>query len=211
MNAAHRISAPSLSERTLDLDSDDILFNDDDPAPNIFRVVSGNLFLFKSLPDNRRQILRILSPGQYFGFPVEGRRGCSAQCLSAARVREIGLDRLDGGALGSLTEGLRSELSDAYERITWLGRKTARERLASFLLSMADSRLDTPLKTAFVADLLGLRLETVSRLLHQMRRDGVILQANLTDRPHILDRLALKRLADGHPAKAAEPQSSRNH
>jgi|GEM_PF-5460668 len=196
MNAPNCIGPTN--ERRHELDAGDVLFTSQDPAASIFKVETGNLFLFKSLPGKRRQILSLLSRGEFFGFPAQGVRGCSAQCLSAAQVREISLDRLDDRQLQSVTQAVETELSEAYERLTWLGRKTARERVASFLVNFAASKLETPVKTALLADFLGLRIETVSRILHQMCRDGIILQASLADKLMVLDLAALQRLANGN-------------
>jgi CRP/FNR family transcriptional regulator, anaerobic regulatory protein len=86
-----------------------------------------------------------------------------------------------------------------------LGRKTARERVASFLL--AQSRLGVlcqaprlrfalPMTRGDIADYLGLTIETVSRTLTKLRSDGLLEIPNSTDIV-IRDRLAMQRIAEG--------------
>ena len=87
-----------------------------------------------------------------------------------------------------------------------LGRKTAQERLASFLLQLlqrcghADAdrpQFDLFMTRTDIADHLGLTLETVSRGLHQLKRRGVIALPTV-NRVVVLDREALERLQEGY-------------
>jgi CRP-like cAMP-binding protein len=72
-------------------------------------------------------------------------------------------------------------LQTAHSRLLLLGRKTASERIASFLLEMADRLpgrhahvVDLPMGRMDVADHLGLTIETVCRILALLRREGMI-------------------------------------
>ena len=114
--------------RTLDIG--DALFSVQSGASTVFRVESGHILLFKTLPGNRRQILAILTAGDYFGFPVSGRRDCAAACLSPALVAEWPLADL---APRTLRLAAEAHLAAAMSTMLDLGRKSALERVAAFL------------------------------------------------------------------------------
>jgi CRP/FNR family transcriptional regulator len=97
------------------------------------------------------------------------------------------------------------ELAAAQDQIVLLGRKTAKERVASFLISLSDravkrrrpaTPLDIPMSRTDIADYLGLTTETVSRTLTQLRRARVI-AIGKRSQIDILDREALSELVDG--------------
>jgi CRP/FNR family transcriptional regulator len=97
------------------------------------------------------------------------------------------------------------ELASAKEQLVLLGRKTAAERLASFLLVLAERServtgkaadiVELPMNRADVADYLGLTKETVSRSFSLFRADRLI-RFQALDRAQILDRRALEQLAE---------------
>jgi CRP/FNR family transcriptional regulator len=88
----------------------------------------------------------------------------------------------------------------AHQQMLLLGRKTAEERIASFLLAMAErsggERFVLPMTRADIADYLGLTIETVSRIFTQLRTDGLIALRG-TSEVVIADREALEDIADG--------------
>jgi CRP/FNR family nitrogen fixation transcriptional regulator len=90
-------------------------------------------------------------------------------------------------------------LERAQDHMLLLGRKTALEKIATFLLDLAgrasddDGTLDLPMSRADIADHLGLTIETVSRSLTQLERDAVI-RLPTTRRIILSDRAALRRL-----------------
>jgi CRP/FNR family transcriptional regulator len=93
------------------------------------------------------------------------------------------------------------ELAAAHQQLVLLGRKTATERLATFLLLLAERAgagttvVNLPMSRSDIADFLGLTKETVSRVISALKRERVIrLQA--LDRVEILDRGALEELAE---------------
>src|SRR5208282_4942142 len=78
-----------------------------------------------------------------------------------------------------LREITARDLRDAYDRILLLGRKTASERIATFLLEMAARQPDRrkvvlPMSRTDIADHLGLTVETVCRMMTHLRREGTI-------------------------------------
>jgi CRP/FNR family transcriptional regulator len=98
------------------------------------------------------------------------------------------------------------ELSAAQQQLVLLGRKTATERLASFLLLLADradrlagdksSFVNLPMSRADIADYLGLTKETVSRIFSAFRADRLI-RLRALNVVEILDRPALAKIAEG--------------
>ena len=73
---------------------------------------------------------------------------------------------------------MRARLAAACERMVVLGHMTAMERIASFLLQLAERRADgcisLPMTRADIGDYLGLTLETISRALSQLHGEGVL-------------------------------------
>ena len=95
------------------------------------------------------------------------------------------------------------ELANAQRRTLLLGRMMASERVASFLIEVAERRdshhtLDLPMTRGDIADYLGLTIETVCRELSALKRDGVIAGSrSRSDRIELRDRDALEVLCEG--------------
>ena len=185
--------------------------NEGDPASAFFNVTSGIAKLYKLLPDGRRQITRFVGVGHFLGLAVSDTYSFSAEAIdtvrycrfSRARLREI----LDDFPLMEqcLLKVASSELVAAQEQMLLLGRKTARERVASFLLTQSrlgsacqnpSMRFELKMTRADIGDYLGLTVETISRNMTKLRTVGAIDVADNTTIV-IRDRPALEGLADG--------------
>ncbi len=101
--------------------------------------------------------------------------------------------------LGAVAE----RLADAHERLLLLGRKSAAERLATFLLlvskrtgSRGGEWIELPMSRGDIADYLGMTLETVSRMFRILRERRLILTPSLAQ-VRVIDGVALGHLADG--------------
>ena len=114
-----------------------------EPANIFFVVTAGTAKLFKLLPDGRRQITGFVGPGQFLGLAVS-----DTYAFSAEATEHVRYCRFNRAALHTLLhdfplmkklllEVASNELVAAQEQMLLLGRKTARERLASFLLGKA--------------------------------------------------------------------------
>lgn len=179
----------------------------DEPARDFFIVTSGHAKLFTLMPDGRRQITGFAGQGQFLGLAVAEDYSFTAEALTPlnlCRFSHEGMALLTAQfpALEQrlLTEASR-ELVAAHGRMLLLGRKTARERLASFLIERGAEcpRQDTitlPMTRTDIADYLGLTIETVSRTLNALRRGGLIDIDHIT-RIRLQDREALRALAAG--------------
>jgi CRP-like cAMP-binding protein len=186
-----------------------LIFNEGDAASSAFKLVSGAVRLCKLLPDGRRQIAGFRLAGDFFGLDCEGDYNLTAEALSevvAVRYARTHLARLEEDRRDvrhRLTALLRRELWAAQAHLIMLGRQTAQERVASFLLQLAD-RDDTgngdaiflPMGRQDIADYLGLTIETVCRAISDLKRRRIIA---VPDRNAItlLNLDALQTIADG--------------
>ena len=174
---------------TFSLSRNKTLFEEGDKADYSYRVISGAVRLCKLLSDGRRQISDFCLPGDTFGFIAE-----ENYTLTAEAVEDTVLVRYSRQTMGEacksvpgtservLAELLR-ELSTAKSHLVMLGRQTARERIASFLLMVldrqpadkyCDDRVYLPMGRQDIADYLGLTIETVSRAISELRRSGIV-------------------------------------
>ena len=160
-----------------------------EPASCFFNVTAGTAKLFKTLPDGRRQITGFVGPGQFLGLAVSDTYAFSAEAIEPVRYCRFPRAALrtllhDFPQMGKrLLEVASNELVAAQEQMLLLGRKTARERLASFLLAQSRQgmprghsrqRFRLPMTRVDIADYLGLTIETVSRTLTRLRAEGLI-------------------------------------
>jgi CRP/FNR family transcriptional regulator len=167
----------------------DILVREGDPASCLFNITAGAVRVYKLLPDGRRQIVGFLYPGDFLGLATGDRYAFSAEALStgtacrfhkkAYRKMLVELPDLEAALLDRASH----ELQAAHNQMLLLGRKTAVERLASFLADLAarsrraggDGRvIMLPMTRAEIADYLGLTTETVSRVTSRLKTRGVI-------------------------------------
>lgn len=187
------------------------IFYELDPAKYVYEVVTGVLTLYKQLPDGRRQITGFLYPGHYLGLTVHGHHVHSAEALTDVTVCRYPRCKIEKlvGELPALAMRLLTltgnELAMAQEQMLLLGRKTATEKIASFLLTMSEQNgkrgddktsLYLPMSRVDIGDYLGLTIETVSRIFTRLRKAGVI----ALGQPNVVavnDIGRLARLADG--------------
>ena len=165
------------------------IFSEADPAEYVFNVTSGAVKVYKLLPDGRRQITGFLFPGDFLGLTHNELYAYTAEALMPITVCRFSRRRLEAlldefPTLERRLLGMAShELAAAQDQMVLLGRKTARERLISFLLNLSraqerhglqDNPVDLPMGRADIADYLGLTIETVSRTFTQLKKDGLI-------------------------------------
>ena len=114
-----------------------------DPAVHLFNVTDGAVKVYKLLADGRQQITGFLFPGDFLGLSSGGRYAYSAEAITEVtfcRFERKRLERLldDFPRMEKRLLGIASnELAAAQDQMLLLGRKTAREKLASFLLMLA--------------------------------------------------------------------------
>ena len=156
-------------------------------------VVTGVATLTQTMEDGRRQMVGLLLPSDFLGRP--GRAIAAYDVTAVANItlccfrRKPFEELLTSSPVVSqrLLEMTLDELDAAREWMLVLGRKTAREKIASLLaiiarrnsqLNLANSpdgtKFDLPLTREAMADYLGLTLETVSRQMSALKREGVV-------------------------------------
>lgn len=182
------------------------IFYEGDPADWVYKVVSGAIRTSKLMADGRRYIADFLFPGDFFGLNDRDYRTFTAEAICDAIIVRWPRRVFDGAVANDPRLGrylltmLCGGLSVAHGRMLLLGRKTAVERIATFLVEMAaresGDRIELPMTRADIADYLGLTVETVSRVLTQLKSDRVIQLAGPTH-VKILDEAALHGIAEG--------------
>ncbi|OAS27787.1 Crp/Fnr family transcriptional regulator [Methylobacterium platani] len=175
------------------------LVRDGEASPRPQVLVEGWACRQRLLLDGRRQIVVVLLPGDVIGLDRRRRplpfgavaTLTPAQVCDAGPLRERAAGH--GGAPGDET-GLAAALRQAREmeeiwlvnQVVRLGRQTAYERVAHFLLELRerlaavgrvqDDRFSFPITQEILADALGLSVVHVNRTMQQLRRDGLIEQ-----------------------------------
>lgn len=184
-----------------------------EPADNFYNITSGTAKIYKLLPDGRRQITGFATRGDFLGLAVSQNYAFSAEAIESLRYCRFSRQGLRT-VLSDFPEMERrlltvasNELVAAQEQMLLLGRKTARERLASFLLSLAlkqgdcphqsGVRVHLPMTRGDIADYLGLTIETVSRNFTRLKNEGLIALQS-TDAVTLNDRDGLVQLAEGY-------------
>lgn len=165
------------------------LFAEGEPAQSLYSILHGAIMVYKLIADGRRQITGFLFPGDILGLASEGRYARSAEALMETSLYSYPWGWVEEfvqrypAMEHRLAEVTRQELVEAQEQMLLLGRKTARERVASFLLKMERHSKDRgvingeifiPMSRHVIADYLGLTTETVSRILSDLKREDLI-------------------------------------
>jgi CRP-like cAMP-binding protein len=157
----------------------DSIFATGAPAAGLLKVCSGAVILFQLLEDGRRQIIDFVAPGEILHFELDGDLDHFAEALTDVEIVEFSADDVltDPALAEFVFEQMRARLQRERAHITMLGRKSAAERLAEFLI-LASERLssplgeiDLPMTRQQIADYTGLTLETVSRLFSKWTRE----------------------------------------
>ena len=195
----------------LQMQTHEALFCEGDDAEFLYEVVEGVMCNYRILLDGRRQIISFAYPGDLIGFGQNEHYRHSCEAVCDARVRSVSKNELMRDAQGHADVGYRllefasSELANMQEHQLLLGRKTAIEKLASFLLVLANrtggddapnDHFRLPMTRTDIADYLGLTIETVSRNMTKLKSNGVI-DLPQTTMVHVRDMDRLIELAEG--------------
>jgi len=152
-------------------------------ANHVYKVIRGAVRSFRMLSDGRRQICDFYLPGDIFGIELGGERRETAEALADTVLlvarRSALIDEEDGPMARQLWRLAVAELQRSQDHVLTLGRRSASERVASFLVDLSDrlgagEDLELPMSRQDIADYLGLTIETVSRSLTQLQAIGMI-------------------------------------
>ena len=162
-----------------------------EPLKSVFAVRSGSFKTYLTNPDGTEQIIGFSLPGELLGLDAisEERHVCSAKALETSSVCKIPFDRLEALALEipnlhhQLMRLMSKEIQQDQNLMLLLAQMPAETRLASFLLGMSE-RLTTrgyaandfnlSMSRGDIANLLGMAVETISRLLSHFQENGVL-------------------------------------
>jgi CRP/FNR family nitrogen fixation transcriptional regulator len=163
---------------------DEEIYGESEPSEYVYQVVRGAVRTYKLL-SGRRQIGAFRLPGDVFGLDAGSTHRLTAEAIADTTVRLVKRRSFEAAAgsnaqvahnLWTMTAG---DLRHAEDHMLPLGRKTAMEKVATFLLEM-DRRLAKtgmmalPMCRRDIGDYLGLTLETVSRALSQLSDQGIL-------------------------------------
>jgi CRP/FNR family transcriptional regulator len=164
-------------------------FAQEELTTSFFNLLEGVMRLYKLLPDGRRQIVGFAVPGDFVGMATSARHSFSADAVgpvAVCRFSRTSFARFiedKPHLLRRINELVVRELSQAQDHMVLLGRRSAEEKVASFLIGWRDrlarlgdatNTVPLPMGRQDIADFLGLTIETVSRTFTKLERDGLI-------------------------------------
>jgi CRP/FNR family transcriptional regulator, nitrogen fixation regulation protein len=185
------------------------VFGEGEEAEYIYQIISGAVRTYKLLSDGRRQINAFHLPGDLFGLENGPAHRFTAEAIVETKVRitrrrslfeTVTSQKAAAKNLKKLVGLVGQNLRHAENHLLLLGRKTALEKVATFLVEM-DERMARPnvmllpMNRLDIADYLGLTLETVSRALSTLKRRG-LLQFDELHTPRQIALLDRRRLAE---------------
>jgi CRP/FNR family transcriptional regulator, nitrogen fixation regulation protein len=153
----------------------------------VYRIVSGCIRIVRLMEDGRRHINEFLVPGDWLGFEPQITQDTAAEAVCSVTLRRYakrGVDALvarDIGVAGWRLEQMAEKLCAAQDRMLTLGRRTAPERIAGFLLDIEartgkdrNGIVALPMCRSDVGDYLGMTLETACRVMARLQRAAAI-------------------------------------
>jgi CRP/FNR family transcriptional regulator, nitrogen fixation regulation protein len=179
------------------------IYGENEPADYLYKIVSGTVRTYKVLVDGRRQIGAFHLPGDVFGLETGNEHTFSAEAITDCKIIVIkrsavmALAARDNDVARQMWELTASELQRVRKHSLAL-IKTAEERVAGFLLEMADRlasgrTVELPMLRQDIADYLGLTIETVSRTL-KVLEDAAAIEVTTGRRILLRNRSELRRL-----------------
>lgn len=169
------------------------LYFEGDRVEWLYQVTSGVLRLTRLLADGRRQVIAFGYPGDIVGFPADDCHHTDCDALTNVRLQPFRRANLESGDVdpalhGALLQAALREIGAMQDHFMMLGRKSATEKLASFLCVLSERfgedlggyrQVDLPMSRSDIADFLGLTTETVSRTFTQLRKSNIIVIDNI--------------------------------
>jgi len=192
------------------LKAESYLYHEGDEVERVYQVLTGVVRLTRLLPDGRRQVIAFGYPGDIVGFPADGCHHTDCEALvntTLQAYKRSALEHGDGdpGLHSALLRAALNEISAMQDHFMMLGRKSAAEKMASFLSVITERygtdlgayrQITLPMSRSDIADFLGLTTETVSRAITALRKAGVI-ALDGAQTVVVLDSDALRDRADG--------------
>ncbi len=198
MNDQELADMDAVVEQPRSLHKNDFLYRDGDKALSIYAVRSGCVKTMTESPNGDEQIVGFHLAGELLGLDgfADGEYSCNAVALETSSVCELPLEQLEilSQKLPGLQKQMRrimgKEVNKDHKLLLLLGKMTADERLASFLLSLSArmeerhwniNEFNLMMPRQDIANYLGMAVETVSRLFASFQNEKII----EVDRRHI--------------------------
>jgi CRP-like cAMP-binding protein len=186
---------------------DEDIFDEGEEARLLYRVIAGAVRTQRVLGDGRRHVEAFHLPGELFGLESSTTHRLGAEAVVDTTVLAFKRSAVEALAarniavaqeLWRLTAGM---LERSTEHVLMLGRMTAAERVAGFLIEMDERTrpagdIALPMTRRDIADYLGLTLETVSRMMSQLHAEGVV-ERSAARHIRVQKRSSLKALGSG--------------
>jgi CRP/FNR family nitrogen fixation transcriptional regulator len=163
------------------------IYADGEPATYCYKLVSGGARIVKLISDGRREICEFAVAGDYLGLEAGLTHGCSAEAVVHSvllRYHRRDVDAIlkqNAASAFKVCQILARAVESSRKRAAYLCRMSADERVACFLLDLADrlpdpedDEIELPMARSDIADYLGLATETISRVLTRLKNQGVI-------------------------------------
>jgi CRP/FNR family transcriptional regulator, anaerobic regulatory protein len=175
--------------RHMHFSAGETVFAQEEMTTSFYNLQDGIMRLYKLLPDGRRQIIGFALPGDFLGLAASSRHNVSADAIGPVEL--CSFSRSDFARfsedkpelLRRINELAVRELGQAQDHIVLLGRRSAEEKVVTFLIRWRDrmaqvaglsQTVPLPMSRQDIADYLGLTIETVSRTFTKFERNGVI-------------------------------------
>lgn len=177
------------SKRPIKLD--EFLYRQSDECESFFVVRSGSFRSFISNADGSEQTISFYLPGELMGLDSlqNGRFHCSVVAMETSTVCELPLSKLNEIYLkipavqAQMARFIGREIVSDHDKIVLLGNRSAIEKMATFLLMLSQryyslgysgTRFNLSMRRYDIANFLGLTIETVSRQLSSLSKQGII-------------------------------------
>ena len=209
LNADELDNLDSVVEQLKPIHKNDFLYKEGEKATAIYAVRTGCIKTMTESANGDEQIVGFHFAGELLGLDGfnDDAFTCNAQALETTSVCELSLDKLEDICVRvpqmqkQMRRIMGKEISADHQLLLLLGKMSAEERLASFLLSLSsrmeerhwkDNEFNLAMPRQDIANYLGMAVETVSRLLASFQNDKII----KVDRRHvtILDMPRLKAM-----------------
>jgi CRP-like cAMP-binding protein len=192
--------------RIVSIARDQALFLEGDRAKYCFKVVAGTVRSCRRLFDGSRYVANFNRPGDFIGLNADEVHRLSAEAVTDAtlmRYPRAGVEQMAAAQprlRRLLLELVCRNLAAAQQQTLLLGQKSPVERVASFLVMMSarsndPEHLSLPMTSADIGDYLGLTVETVNRIIGQLRAQQII-QVSGPAEVLVKDIITLENLAE---------------
>ena len=154
------------------------IYGQGEKAGSFYQVEFGAVRVYRLLSDGRRQISAFHLAGEMFGFEADATHHFFAEAIVSTGIHVFCLSTGVDFSRELLPLALRG-MTRAQEHLLVLGRQNAIERVAAFLVDMAErqgglNEVELPMSRQDIGDYLGLTIETVSRIFSRLRAKGII-------------------------------------